>query len=144
MALNKVTLQGNIVRDIELLQTNNGGVYLKNSIACQRNYAKEGMEKQTDFINILAYGKTAEFIQKFFSKGKQILIEGRIQTGSYDKEDGTKVYTTDVIVEQVYFCGSKKEETKSDIPTPAGFEQAMQQNGIPFTSNNSSDDSLPF
>lgn len=144
MALNKVTLQGNIVRDIELLQTNNGGTYLKNSIACQRNYAKEGMEKQTDFINILAYGKTAEFIQKFFSKGKQILIEGRIQTGSYDKEDGTKVYTTDVIVEQVYFCGSKKEETKSDIPTADGFEVVMKQNNMEFTSNNSSDDSLPF
>ena len=109
MALNKVTLQGNIVRDLELLQTANGGTYLRNSIACQRNYAKEGMEKQTDFINILAYGKTAEFIQKFFSKGKQILIEGRIQTGSYDKEDGTKVYTTDVIVEEITFIGSKKE-----------------------------------
>lgn len=143
MALNKVTLQGNIVRDIELLQTNNGGTYLKNSIACQRNYAKEGMEKQTDFINILAYGKTAEFIQKFFSKGKQILVEGRIQTGSYDKEDGTKVYTTDVIVEQVYFCGSKKEETKSDIPTAAGFEQTMTQNGMDFSTSNSSD-GLPF
>ena len=143
MALNKVTLQGNIVRDIELLQTNNGGVYLKNSIACQRNYAKEGMEKQTDFINILAYGKTAEFIQKFFSKGKQILIEGRIQTGSYDKEDGTKIYTTDVIVEQVYFCGGKKEETKSDAPTVAGFEEAMKQNNMEFTSSDSSD-ALPF
>jgi single-strand DNA-binding protein len=141
MALNKVTLQGNIARDIELLQTNNGGVYLKNSIACQRNYAKEGMEKQTDFISILAYGKTAEFLQKNFSKGKQILIEGRIQTGNYDKEDGTKVYTTDVIVEQVYFCG-KKEETKSE-PTVAGFEQAMAQSGMDFTTNNSSDD-LPF
>ena len=141
MALNKVTLQGNIVRDIELLQTTNGGTYLKNSIACQRNYAKEGMEKQTDFINILAYGKTAEFIQKHFCKGKQILIEGRIQTGSYDKEDGTKVYTTDVIVEQVYFCG-KKEETKSNESTVAGFEQAMAQNGMEFTSNSSDD--LPF
>lgn len=141
MALNKVTLQGNIVKDIELLQTTNGGTYLKNSIACQRNYAKEGMEKQTDFINILAYGKTAEFIQKHFCKGKQILIEGRIQTGSYDKEDGTKVYTTDVIVEQVYFCG-KKEETKSSEPTVAGFEQAMAQNGMEFTSNNNDD--LPF
>ena len=143
MALNKVILQGNIVKDIELLQTTNGGTYLKNSIACQRNYAKEGMEKQTDFINILAYGKTAEFIQKHFCKGKQILIEGRIQTGSYDKEDGTKVYTTDVIIEQVYFCGSKKEETKSNEPNVAGFEQTMAQNGIQFASNNN-DDGLPF
>ena len=68
MAINKIILQGNLCKDVELLQTNNGGTYLRNTIASQRNYAKEGQEKQSDFVSILAYGKTAEFIRKLFQK----------------------------------------------------------------------------
>ncbi len=70
MALNKCIIQGNLCKDIELLTTNNGGTYLRNTIACQRNYSKDNEEKQSDFINIVAYGKTAEFISKFFTKRK--------------------------------------------------------------------------
>ena len=114
MALNRCTIQGNLCRDVELSQTSNGGTYLRNTIACQRNYSKEGQEKQSDFINIVAYGKSAEFIKNYFTKGSQILIEGRIQTGSYEKQDGTKAYTTDVIVEHIYFCGSKKQDNNSN------------------------------
>lgn len=128
MALNRCTIQGNLCRDVELSQTSNGGTYLRNTIACQRNYSKEGQEKQSDFINIVAYGKSAEFIKNYFTKGSQILIEGRIQTGSYEKQDGTKAYTTDVIVEHIYFCGSKKQENNS-----SNFEQAMSNANVEFT-----------
>ena len=140
MSLNRCTIQGNLCRDIELLPTNNGGLYTRNTIACQRNYAREGQEKESDFINIVAYGKSAEFLKNYFNKGSQILIEGRIQTGSYDKDDGTKIYTTDVIVEHIYFCGSKKQENgQSD------FETAMNNNNVPFTTNESlKSDDLPF
>lgn len=148
MALNRCTIQGNLCRDVELSQTSNGGTYLRNTIACQRNYSKEGQEKQSDFINIVAYGKSAEFIKNYFSKGSQILIEGRIQTGSYEKQDGTKAYTTDVIVEHIYFCGSKKQDNNSN-----NFEQAMSNANMEFTTtsiDNVSDslslapDNLPF
>lgn len=148
MALNRCTIQGNLCRDVELSQTSNGGTYLRNTIACQRNYSKEGQEKQSDFINIIAYGKSAEFIKNYFSKGSQILIEGRIQTGSYEKQDGTKAYTTDVIVEHIYFCGSKKQNNNSN-----NFEQAMSNANMEFTTtsiDNVSDslslasDDLPF
>ena len=148
MALNRCTIQGNLCRDVELSQTSNGGTYLRNTIACQRNYSKEGQEKQSDFINIVAYGKSAEFIKNYFSKGSQILIEGRIQTGSYEKQDGTKAYTTDVIVEHIYFCGSKKQNNNSN-----NFEQAMSNANMEFTTtsiDNVSDslslasDDLPF
>ena len=148
MALNRCTIQGNLCRDVELSQTSNGGTYLRNTIACQRNYSKEGQEKQSDFINIVAYGKSAEFIKNYFSKGSQILIEGRIQTGSYEKQDGTKVYTTDVIVEHIYFCGSKKQENNSN-----NFEQAMNNANMEFTTTSVDDvsgnlslipDDLPF
>lgn len=144
MALNKVTIQGNLCKDIEILTTSNGGTYTRNTIACQRNYAREGEERQSDFISVLFYGKQAEFLQKYFSKGSQILIEGRIQTGSYDREDGTKVYTTDVIVERIYFCGSKKENgtiSNTNEPTVQGFEQVMASKGVEFTTKS---DDLPF
>lgn len=142
MALNKCTIQGNLCRDVELSQTSNGGTYVRNTIACQRNYSKEGQEKQSDFINIVAYGKSAEFIKNYFSKGSQILIEGRIQTGSYEKQDGTKAYTTDVIVEHIYFCGSKKQDNDSN-----NFEQAMNNANMEFTTTdnlNPVGDDLPF
>lgn len=142
MALNRCTIQGNLCRDVEISQTSNGGTYLRNTIACQRNYSKEGQEKQSDFINIVAYGKSAEFIKNYFNKGSQILIEGRIQTGSYEKQDGTKAYTTDVIVEHIYFCGSKKQESNS-----SNFEQAMSNANMEFTTTNDlapAGDDLPF
>lgn len=139
MAINRMILQGNLCRDIELLQTNNGGTYLKNSIACQRNYSKEGEEKQSDFVNVLAYGKTAEFIQKYFTKGSQILVEGRIQTGSYSKDDGTKVYTTDLVIEHVYFCGSKSQQNND---SNGNLEEFMQNSGVEFNTAKGND--LPF
>lgn len=145
MALNKVTIQGNLCKDIEPQSTNNGGLFCRNTIACQRNYVREGEERQSDFISVLFYGKQCEFLQKFFSKGTQILIEGRIQTGSYDKEDGTRVYTTDVIAEHIYFCGSKKDNNTSNLnsstPTAQSFEQAMASKGVEFTAKS---DDLPF
>ena len=139
MSLNRSILQGNLCKDVELLQTNNGGTYLRNTIASQRNYSKEGQEKQSDFISILAYGKTAEFIQNYFKKGDQILVEGRIQTGNYDKQDGTKVYTTDLVVEHVYFCGNKKIESNTSAEIPSQFTQTTVANDFSVTG-----DDLPF
>lgn len=135
MALNKVILQGNLYKDVQLSQTNNGGTYLRNTVAVSRNYVREGEERQSDFVSILAYGKTAEFISKYFAKGSKVLIEGEIRTGSYDKEDGTKVYTTDVIVSNIYFIESKKqqEEKQSDL----AFESQ-------FAGTTMIDDELPF
>jgi len=139
MALNRAMLQGNLCKDVELLQTSNGGTYLRNTIASQRNYAREGEEKQSDFISILAYGKTAEFIKNWFNKGSQILVEGRIQTGSYDKDDGTKVYTTDLIVEHVYFCGSKQSNSSES------FSEFAKDNDVSINEvDGSKANDLPF
>ena len=98
--MNLVVLKGNLSKDITL---NNGStVVAKTSIAVQR------MREGTDFINIVAFGKTAEFMDKYFKKGSPALIQGRIQTGSYTNRDGNKVNTVDVIVENIEFCGSAK------------------------------------
>ncbi len=80
-------------------------------LAVNRRFAKQGEERQADFINIVAWDKTAEFCSKYFKKGQQVGIIGRIETGSYDDLDGKKVYTTNVVAEEVYFADSKKEDT---------------------------------
>lgn len=106
--MNNVILIGNLCKDVELLGTCDKQ-YTKNSIAVKDAYNKE----KTDFINIIAFSHTAKFITSFFEKGQGIAIQGRIKTGSYEKE-GKKVYTTDVIVEKAYLNGSRKDKTKSN------------------------------
>ena len=105
--MNKVMLIGRLTRDVEMKTTQSGTSVAKFGLAVSRKLAKDG-EQQADFINIVAWNKTAEFCEKYFRKGQQVAVCGRIQTGSYDKE-GVKIYTTDVISEDVYFADSKKE-----------------------------------
>lgn len=109
MALNRVILQGNLCKD-NVINNN----VLRNTLAVSRNFVKEGEERQIDFISIVSFGKQAEFIDKFFSKGSPILIEGRLQTGSYDNAEGKKIYTMDVIVEGVNFV-AKKETSENNV-----------------------------
>lgn len=140
MSLNKVCLQGNLCRDVEVNQTSNGGTYTRNSIAVSRNYVKDGAERQSDFINIVAYGKTAEFLNNHFHKGSPIIISGRIQTSSYDKEDGTKVYNTDVIIEEVNFSYGDKTPTNNSNTSETKLEEA----NVEFNTVNNFKDDLPF
>ena len=105
--MNKVILMGNLARDPELKYTQSGKSYARTSIAVNRPFSKN---KEVDLFNLLAWEKTAEFLSKYFAKGSKALIEGRLQTGSYEK-DGVKHNTVDVIVEQVEFAGAKKENS---------------------------------
>ena len=102
--MNHVTLKGRISRDPEIKTTQSGTQFARLSIAVDR-ITKAGEERKADFIPCLAWGKTAEFIGKYFQKGQEILAEGRIQTGSYTNQDGKKIYTTDVVIDRVEFCG---------------------------------------
>ena len=112
--MNKVILVGRLTREIELKTAGESSV-VKNSLAVDRRFKNKNGEIETDFINITAFGKTAEFIEKYCKKGTKLVIEGRIQTGSYEKE-GQKVYTTDVIVENVEFAESKKTSEAESVP----------------------------
>lgn len=133
--MNCVQLIGRLVADPDVRYTNGGLTVAKFRVACDRRYKKEGNEQTADFISCVAFGKTAEFIEKYFSKGKRIALEGRIQTGSYEKEDGSKIYTTDVVVENVEFVESanastnrdKKATDKADdfMDIPAGLEDEL-------------------
>jgi single-strand DNA-binding protein len=103
--MNKVILMGRLTRDPETKTTSTGKTMARMTLAVDRQKGKDG-KKQADFISLIAWDKSAEFAEKYLAKGRQILIEGRIQTGSYEK-DGQKRYTTDVNVDRVEFCGSK-------------------------------------
>lgn len=108
--MNLVTLMGRITKDLDLKTSQSGSSFMSFTIAINRAFTKQGEEKQTDFISCKAFGKTAENIAKFFSKGSLIAIEGRIQTGSYSDKEGKKVYTTDVMVSGFHFTGEKKDK----------------------------------
>lgn len=119
--------------DVRYTQTTNTCT-TKFSLAINRRFVKEGEERQSDFINIVAFGKTAEFISKYFKKGQQVAVVGRIQTRTWDDDQGHKYYVTEIVAEEVYFADSKKEFT-SDAAEPTNNSTS---NTNPF------DDPLPF
>ena len=119
--MNKVILTGRFTRDPEIKYTNDGTSIARFSIAVNRRFVKEGSDQKADFLNCIAFGKTAEFIEKYFSKGMKADLSGRIQTGSYTNKDNVKVYTTDIIVEEIEFGeskGSNQNQKKSEAPHP--------------------------
>ena len=118
--MNKVILMGRLTRDAEIRysQGENSMAIARFSLAVDRRFRKDG-EQGADYINCVAFGKTAEFYEKFGRKGTKFVIEGRIQTGSYTNKDGQKVYTTDVVVENTEFGESKNNQQNNDNPPPA-------------------------
>lgn len=133
--MNKVVLMGRLTRDPEVRYTQQ-----KNACVCQftlavnRRFAKEG-EQQADFINIVAWNKTAEFCSKYFTKGQQVGIIGRMQTRNYDDKNGKKVYVTEVVAEEAYFADSKKDaplSAETGPTTSAGFMEIEEDPNLPF------------
>lgn len=113
--MNKVELLGRLTRDVDIKYTQTNNTAVANfSLAVNRRFAKEGEERKADFINIVVWGKTAEFCSKYFRKGMQIALVGRIQTRNWEDDQGQKHYVTEVIAEEVFFADSKKE-TQNDL-----------------------------
>lgn len=121
--MNKSILMGRLTKDPEIRTTNNQLPVATFTVAVDRGFKDAGGNKQTDFISCVAWRKTAEFISKYFSKGNMILVEGSIQTRSWDDNDGKKHYATEVIVDKAYFTGEKKADSYSnDIYAEPQFE----------------------
>lgn len=123
--MNSVQLVGRLTRDPDVRYTNGGTTIARFTVAVDRRFKSEG-GPSADFPSVVAFGKTAEFMEKYFHKGQRIGLSGRIQTGSYDDKDGKKVYTTDVIAENVEFVESKSgsgsaEASTQPQPGPDGF-----------------------
>ena len=110
--LNKCIIMGRLTRDPELRHTNSGKAVTTFTIAIDNGY---GDNKTTDFINCVAWEKTAEFIKNWFAKGRMIVLVGRIASRSWESEEGRKNYVTEVVVNEVSFAGEKKEETTGEF-----------------------------
>jgi single-strand DNA-binding protein len=126
--MNKVILMGRLTKDPETRQAGETTV-TRFSIAVDRRYKQDGGQA-ADFPSCVAFGKTADFITKYFHKGMKILLEGRIQTGSYDK-DGVKHYTTDVVADSVEFAESKKADDKQQQDAD-GWAEIPDDLELPF------------
>ena len=108
--MNKVILMGRLTRDPEVRYTQTNNTLVCNySLAVNRRFARQGEERQADFFNVVAWGKTGEFCSKYFKKGQQVGVIGRLQTRNWDDENGQKRYATEVVAEEVYFADSRKD-----------------------------------
>ena len=141
MALNVAVITGRITADPEVRKTPSDVSVCRFTVAVDRRYTKQGEEKQADFIDILAWRQTAEFVGKYFQKGSMIAVQGAIQTGSYEK-DGVKRRTFEIVADNVSFCGGKNDNngTATESPAPA---YTPPTNAADFTAS-VDDDDLPF
>ena len=143
--MNRVELIGRLVRDPEI-RVNNDKSVAKFSLAVQRKYKNSDGRYEADFINCVAFGRTSEFIEKYFGKGSQIAIGGHIQTGSYTNKDGQKVYGTRICVEECEFAESKgnssneTEKTQNTAKSEARHEPGEGFMNIP----DGIEEELPF
>ena len=142
--LNCVTLMGRLTADPEVRTTTTGKSVCTFSIAVDRSFARAGEQRQTDFINIVAWENTANFISRYFAKGSMIAIQGSIQTRPYEDKNGNKRTAFEVIAREVSFCGSKAE-TGSVAPAAAPAQAPTYQTATPSDFEEIEDDEdLPF
>ena len=159
--MNKVVLIGRLTRDPELRYTGSNTPVATFSLAVNRNFANQNGEREADFINIVVWRKQAENVKNYLTQGSQVAVEGRIQTRTYDDQNGQKRYITEVVADNVEFLGSKNSSntnmnstaSKNAEPTPYDFGNAPEPKGTDVDSNpfadfgasiEISDDELPF
>lgn len=130
--MNRVVLIGRLTADPSLRYSQSGVAIVNFTLAIDRRFKNAQGEKETDFIKCIAFKQLAELVANYLSKGKQAAVDGRIQTGSYVNKDGQKVYTTDVIAENVQFL-SPKDSNPSETPNSSGYgHEVNMDDDIPF------------
>ncbi len=137
--MNKVILMGRLTRDPEVRYTQTNNTLVASfSLAVNRRFVRQGEERQADFINIVAWSKLGEFCSKYFKKGQQVAVTGRLQTRTWDDDQGQKHYITEVVAEEAYFADSKRdgavENTFGSIPmpTPDSDFEVSSGDDLPF------------
>ena len=131
--MNKCILVGNLTKDPELTTTSNGVAVCRFAIAVSRRYANADGERETDFLNIVVWRSLGENCHKFLKKGSKVGVVGNIQSRSYDAQDGSKRYVTEIVAEEVEFLSTKQSD---DAPKASGEEvaklQPIDDDGLPF------------
>lgn len=144
--LNHITIMGRLTRDPELRRTGSGVAVASFTIACDRDFGQNG-QKETDFIDVTAWRNTAEFVEKYFSKGRMAVVSGRLQIRSWTDKDGNKRKTAEVVADNVYFGDSKPEGSGGgSYSTPAmpSYSAPVTTQASDFAVLEDDDSQLPF
>ncbi len=145
--MNKVILMGRLARDPDVRSTQSGLQVARMTIAVDRRISRakaQDGQQTADFISLVAWDRTAEFAGQYLSKGRQILVEGRIQTGSYEAQDGSKRYTTDVVAERIEFADSRPQGGANEGFAPRAAAPAPQSGAPAFSNASVTDEEIPF
>ena len=146
--LNQIAIQGRLVRDPELRRTNSGKAVTSFTLACDRDFKNQQTgEKEVDFIECVAWGGTAEMVEKYFSKGQMAVATGRLQLQDWTDKNGQKRRTAEILVNSVYFCGSKESGTQASSGADNGYSAPAYQVPAPaanFAELEDDDAQLPF
>ncbi len=144
--LNIAVIMGRLTADPELRTTGNGISVCSVTVAVDRNYQRQGQERETDFINVVAWRQTAEFIAKYFRKGQMIAVNGQIQTRNYEDRNGNKRTAVEILADNVSFCGSKAEQNHGNQAPPPAYAAAAAAATAPAPQDTGylDEDELPF
>ena len=133
--LNNIVIMGRLTRDPELRRTQNGVAVASFTLAVDRDFASQGGEKETDFVDIVAWRSTAEFVSKYFTKGRMAVVSGRLQIRNWQDKEGNKRRSAEILADRVYFGDSKKEGAKPEYnaPQPQDFSEVTEDDpNLPF------------
>ena len=147
--LNKIVVMGRLTRDPELRRTQNGTAVTSFSVACDRDFKSQSGEKETDFIDVVAWRTTAEFVSKYFAKGRMAVVFGRLQLRDWTDRDGNKRRAAEIVADSVYFgdskpAGDQTRETQNFAAAHNDSTKELPENFDPFSEVDASDGELPF
>lgn len=146
--LNQISVQGRLARDPELRRTNSGKAVTSFTLACDRDFKNQQTgEKEVDFIECVAWGGTAEMVEKYFHKGQMAIVTGRLQFRQYTDKNGQKRRTAEILVNSIYFCGSKESGTQASSGADNGYSAPAYQAPAPaanFEELEGEDERLPY
>ena len=129
--LNSVIIMGRLTRDPEMRHTQNGTAVASLTMACDRDFKPQNGEKETDFVDVVVWGKTAEFAANYFTKGRMAIVEGRLQVRGWQDKDGNKRKSTEVVADRMYFGDSKQDGKKQTAPAD-DFAEIEDDGDLPF------------
>lgn len=139
--LNKIIIMGRLTRDPELRRTGSGTAVTSFSLACDRDFKSRSGDKETDFIEVVAWKNTAEFVSKYFGKGRMAVVEGRLQTRDWTDREGGKRVATEIVADNVYFGDSKRD---SDSGTASSYSDTLSGMTQDFSEISEEDGDIPF
>lgn len=141
--LNEVILMGRLTRDPDVRMTQNGTTAANFSLACERDYAPQGQDRETDFFDVVAFRNTADFVGRYFAKGQLVAVKGRLQQRDWTDKQGNKRRTTKILADRCYFAEKRQDRDVSS----GGFQQMSDSTPLPFAEPDMQmglGDELPF